>query len=187
MKRAQRITSNSRPICAFALARTQVVSLVACLGATLLYYSSVATTDVVLSQLAGCTLVGSMIGAWLAIFALFLYLIEPAYRCTFWSTQSGYQWSQGFFLDHENCDETRMRVHRHNRRMWASIREDVRLYMAESWERWEEEEPEWFTPAWIARVDDDMIPKAVLPRLHKAGGGKRRRSSLGELLSVQVK
>ena len=44
------------------------------------------------------------------------------------------------------------------------------------------ENPDWFTPALKAAVDDDMIPAAVLRKMKLAGCGSRRRSSLSQRL-----
>jgi hypothetical protein len=57
----------------------------------------------------------------------------------------------------------------------------VKSWTVENWERWEEEEPEWFNDAWKAGVDDDMIPPGSLRKMN-AGGSARRRSSLGDIL-----
>lgn len=67
-----------------------------------------------------------------------------------------------------------------NKRLWREIREEVREWCLDGWETWEEEEPWWFNDAWKARVDEDMIPGDSLDRL-KGEGGKRRRSSIGDL------
>jgi hypothetical protein len=67
-----------------------------------------------------------------------------------------------------------------------SIRDDVKAWTLENWERWEEEKPEWFSDAWKAKIDDDMIPPASLRRLN-GGGSQRRRSSLGDILGVGAK
>ena len=70
--------------------------------------------------------------------------------------------------------------------MWLSIRDDVKTWTLENWERWEEEKPEFFNDAWKANVDDDMIPPASLRRLN-GGASARRRSSLGDLLGGRAR
>jgi hypothetical protein len=66
-------------------------------------------------------------------------------------------------------------VHGQCRKLWAPIREDVKAWTLENWERWEEEKPEFFDDNLQASVDDDMIPAASL-RMMKMAGGERRRS-----------
>ncbi|GMI24681.1 hypothetical protein TeGR_g5217 [Tetraparma gracilis] len=102
-----------------------------------------------------------------------------SYVSTFFSLQTGHTWVKSFFLDYEE-DRIKMFVHGQNRKQWVSIREDVKQYTLENWERWEEEKPAFFNDAFKAQVDDDMIPPASLRKLH--GGSQRRRSSLGDLL-----
>lgn len=51
------------------------------------------------------------------------------------------------------------------RAAWKHIRPQVKEWTLESWARWEEEEPTWFTKAFRAQVDDDMIPPDVLERV----------------------
>ena len=51
--------------------------------------------------------------------------------------------------------------------------------MSADFGRLEEEAADWFTPALVARVDDEFIPAAALARLNNRAGGERRRSSVG--------
>jgi hypothetical protein len=64
-----------------------------------------------------------------------------------------------------------------------SIRDDVKDWTMENWERWEAEKPSFFNDAFRAAVDDDMIPAESL-RGMKGEGVRRRRSSLGDLLGT---
>ena len=115
-----------------------------------------------------------MSGAWVFFFAIFLGLMKPKMRASFTSTQNGHAWVKSFFLDYEE-DRIKMFVHGQNRKQWASIRDDVKEYTLDNWERWEDEKPAWFNGAFKASVDEDMIPAGS-----REGG--RRRSSLGDIL-----
>lgn len=42
---------------------------------------------------------------------------------------------------------------------WKPIREKVKKWAQSGWERWEDEQPEWFTDQWKARLPDDMKPR----------------------------
>ena len=69
-----------------------------------------------------------------------------------------------------------------------SIRGEVAEWLDQNWDRWERDRPDWFNAVFIESVDDDIMPARVLARLkEEAEGGKRRRSSLMEQLSVRVK
>jgi hypothetical protein len=105
--------------------------------------------------------------------------MKPAYRNTFFSTQTGYQYVQSKFL--REGDENKKAVFKYNKKQWLPIRDDVKAWTLENWERWEEEKPAFFNDAWKSSVEDDMIPPDSLRRLN-GGGSQRRRSSLGDLL-----
>jgi hypothetical protein len=121
------------------------------------------------------TIVAGLSGLWISFQTWFLLLMKREFRGTFFSTQTGYAWVQSFFVD-GTTDEKKMRTLLSNKKQWASIRDDVKTWTMENWERWEEEKPDWFSDAWKSALDDDMIPPASLQKL-KGGGGKRSRSS----------
>ena len=59
----------------------------------------------------------------------------------------------------------------------------MRVFLAENWDKWEEEQPEWFTQSYKDKVDDDVLPAEELRKQILAGGGSRRRDSvLDELM-----
>ena len=74
-----------------------------------------------------------------------------------------------------------------NKRQWTSIRGEVAEWLDQNWDKWERDKPDWFNALFIASVDDDIMPARVLARLkQEAEGGKRRRSSFMERVSVRV-
>jgi hypothetical protein len=150
--------------------------------ATHVYYASLEESDdAVMGQSVALTIVGSLSVAWLGCSAVFLLLMKPAYRITFFSTQTGYEWVQSYFISGQT-DEVKKRIFEHNTKQWQSIRGDVKAWTLENWERWEEEKPEWFTEVFRSQVDDDMIPPASLRKLN--AGSSRRRNSLGDVMGV---
>ncbi|GMI22729.1 hypothetical protein TeGR_g2046 [Tetraparma gracilis] len=126
------------------------------------------------------TIVGGLSGLFVSFQTCFLLLMKHKYVSTFFSTQTGNAWVQSFFVD-GTTDEKKMRTLLSNKKQWASIRDDVKAWTLENWERWEEESPTWFSDAWKAGIDDDMIPPASLRKLD-GGDGCRRRSSFAERL-----
>jgi hypothetical protein len=124
-------------------------------------------------------MVGGLSVGWSCFFAAFLMLMKPGYKGTFFSLQTGHAWVKSGFSDGAT-DIQKSHIHGYNRKLWRSIRGDVKAWTLENWERWEEEKPEWFTDAWKSSVDDDMIPPASLRKLN--GASSRRRSSLGDML-----
>jgi hypothetical protein len=114
-------------------------------------------------------------------FILFLLTIKRKYIHTFFSTKSGNEQSQSYFLDGET-DAEKMLIFGCNNRHWNSIYPQVSEFVFTNYGRWEEEKEDWFTEALISSIPDDMIPARNLELLGGAGG--RRRSSLGEQIGI---
>jgi hypothetical protein len=158
------------------------MALAASFVSTHIYYASLETGDKeVMKEGDAWMIVGGLSAGWICFFAAFLMLMKREKWGTFFSTQTGYQYVQSKFL--REGDENKKAVFKYNKKLWLSIRGDVKAWTLENWERWEEEKPAFFNDAWKAQVDDDMIPPASLRRLN-GGGSARRRSSLGDVLGV---
>jgi hypothetical protein len=115
-------------------------------------------------------IVVSLSGAWACVFAAFLLLVDSRFRRTFVSMQTGGEWARSLFLEGER-DITKIIPIGFNKKLWAGIREDVKAWTMENWERWEEEKPEWFNDAWKAQIDADMIPGEFGGREEEQPGG----------------
>ncbi len=62
--------------------------------------------------------VGALFAVW-AFAALGVWLtMKPEYRRTFWSTQTGYAFSQSYFLDNDGNDAKRIGIFGMNERHW---------------------------------------------------------------------
>jgi hypothetical protein len=155
------------------------MALAASFVATRVYYASLEEPeDAVMDESVAWTIVGGLSGLGVSFFACFLLLMKPAYRSTFFSLQSGHAWVKEKFIK-GNTDELKAWTLGCNKEQWMSIRDDAKAWTLENWERWEEEQPEWFSDNFKALLDDDMIPAESLMIMN--GGSKRRRSSLGDL------
>ena len=156
------------------------MALAASFVATHVYYASLEEGEKeVMDQSVAWMIVVGLSSSWLIFFTCFLLIMKKSYLSTFFSLQTGHTWVKSFFVD-GTTDEKKMRTLLSNKKQWLSIRDDVKAWTLENWERWEEEKPAWFSDAWKAGLDDDMIPPESLRKLN--GGSKRRRSSLGDLL-----
>jgi hypothetical protein len=115
---------------------------------------------------------GAVVAAWALAFTVFTTRIAvPKYRRTLWSSTTGRQWVQDFFLKKET-DEGKFEIFTCNLLLWESdIGEEVKAWTAENWARWKEEKPSWFKPE---RVPDQFIPAAELQQL---GYNRKRRGS----------
>jgi hypothetical protein len=154
--------------------------LVSSFVATHIYYASLGEGEAgAMDEGDAWLLVGGLSGGLACFFATFFLTMKPKYVATFFSAQTGCQYVQSkFFRDGDECKKE---VFGYNAKLWLPIRDDVKAWTMENWERWEEEKPEWFTDAFKARTDDDMIPPASLRKLN-GSAGRRRRSSLGNAL-----
>ncbi|GMI42982.1 hypothetical protein TeGR_g4188 [Tetraparma gracilis] len=152
-----------------------VVTLAVSFISTHFYYASLEENEEgVMMEGDAWMMVGGLSAGWICFFTAFLLIMKSGFRGTFFSLQTGHAWVKSFFVDYEE-DRIKMFVHGQNQKQWASIRDDVKEYTLDNWERWEEEKPPWFNGAFKASVDEDMIPAGS-----REGG--RRRSSLGDIL-----
>jgi len=122
--------------------------------------------------------VGSLSGAWVVVFGVFLLLMKKEYRRTFFTTRTGKQWVMDFFLKGTD-DAVKKNVVGCNKKQWRAIREDVKEWVQANWWKWKEEKPEWFDLAWQSRVPEEWIvdveERARLDDVREKG---RRRSSV---------
>ena len=126
--------------------------------------------------------IGSLSGSWVAVFLLFVLLMNPSHRCTFYSTETSKQWVCNFFTKEGATDEQKFKTIYHRRVLWEHLREEAKEWTLANWARFEREQSEWFNPAAIAKIDDDFIPSDSLEGLRRAGGSSRRRNSMSERL-----
>jgi hypothetical protein len=169
----------------FAWTCSMVASLAGCFLATAAYFASVEEGEAVMEEHLAWTMVGCLCLAWIFFFVFFLLVIRTDYIWTYFSFQTGAAWVQSRFLEGRG-DEVKKGIHKFNKKLWRGIRGEVKDWTLENWERWEEEQPEWFNEAWKLSVDDDMIPADSLAEMNGAGGAssRRRRSSLGDVLGA---
>jgi hypothetical protein len=84
------------------------------------------------------------------------------------------------FVGENATDSSKMGIHYFRNRIWRHLRPEVKEWTLANWARFEREQPDWFNAACIGTVPDDMIPPGSLEGLRRAGGGKRRKSSVSE-------
>jgi hypothetical protein len=117
---------------------------------------------------------GGLSALWLVSFGHFVLRVAvPEYRHTLWSTQTGWQTSCAFFLENED-DKKRVVVFHQNRVLWEGrIGGEVKAWVAESWDRWERDDPEWLKKV-VPTIPDEYLPAAAAATL---GGARERRGS----------
>jgi hypothetical protein len=116
---------------------------------------------------------------WVATALLMYTMFDRRYRHTFTSTETCSEWVRGLFV-HGELESRRMKIHTKRRRLWLSIRGDVKTWTLERWGDFEAQQPSWFDDGLIGQVDRDMIPPYFLKRMQSGLriNDKRRKSSI---------
>jgi hypothetical protein len=166
------------------------MGFVFCFAAIKIFFASgVGREGVVSEDFATKAFVG-LFGFWALNAALGVKIMKKEYRGTFVSMETGNWWAQKFFLEGDT-DKARSKTMRLNKKKWESIEGPVKEWVQKNWGKWREEEPDWFTDAWIVKVPDDFIPagenRVALQKLRRKsslfgkidGGDGNRRLSLG--------
>jgi hypothetical protein len=151
---------------------------------------SVSAANYTLTQSAGADLdvgkidtlalfasVGILLAVWAMAVVALSHTIKRQYLRTFWSTQTGFAFSQSFFLDNEGDDAKRIRIFGMNERQWRAIRDRVRQWVLSMYAVWEALKPTWLTDAVRARIPDSFMPADTL-RWQNARAPSGRRPTL---------
>jgi len=114
-------------------------------------------------------------------FFIFSRLIKKEYLWTFFDIQTGKHFVVANFSEADN-DEMRFDVFTHHRSFYEKIEVELKTWLKDNWERWEEDKPVWFNSAAIKSVPVDMLPLSALKSL---GGVKGRRASLDRMSKTE--
>jgi len=104
----------------------------------------------------------------------FLFLIKKEYLWTFFDRRTGSQyvidnWRNGI------SDKDRFYVFSKHPSLYKSINKELKDWLSENWERWEDENEDWFGAAAISTVPSDLLPKKALSDM---GGVTGRKASI---------
>jgi hypothetical protein len=121
-------------------------------------------------------LVWVLLVVWSANFLILLAIMKPEYTRSFFSSETGAERVRALFLDANDverethiADATKAAIIMKPQVLWAPIRDDVKEWILANYSNWEMERPGWFTDAWKAALDDDMIPQLELRELVASG------------------
>jgi hypothetical protein len=162
---------------------SMAVAILTCFAAIVVYFRETEKEDVVFEESTAWRAAGSLSGCWAVVFVAFLVCMKAEYRGSFFSWETGNDWAMSFFLKGDT-DAKRIKPLRLNKKKWQKIRGEVKEWVLETWEEWEEEQPKWFTEEWKKKVDKDM--RGDLVNVAGAGGkngGKKSRRKSSELLA----
>jgi hypothetical protein len=109
----------------------------------------------------------------------FLLSIKREYWVTFFDTRTGPQFAADTYHEVET-DCSRFEIFGHHPSYYDNIAEELMEWLADSWDRWEEEKPGWFTAAAMSRIPEDMLP--IKFKLGLGGNKKERRESLKKMV-----
>jgi hypothetical protein len=107
--------------------------------------------------------VGLLATTWAVAFACLLLTMKRQYLPTFYSFQTGFDYSRSYFLDNEGNDAVRVNIFYRNERHWRSIRQQVRLWVLRVYAAWLLLSPVWLTARLRMLIPDDFVPAAQEP------------------------
>jgi len=104
-------------------------------------------------------------------FVGFLKLIKKEYLWTFFDRRTGSQFVIDTFHELES-DAMKFETFGYHRYLYESIEEELKTWLEENWERWEEEKKDWFNAVAISTVPSDFLPKKALSDMGGVAGRK---------------
>ena len=110
--------------------------------------------------------VGALAAVWLIAVVGLSLTIKREYLHTFVSLQTGYAYSQSYFLGNQGNDAKRINIFFHNERHWQAIRDRVRQWVLSVYATWQALMPAFFTADLQARIPDDFMPAQVVQDLN---------------------
>ena len=90
-------------------------------------------------------------------FGTFLKSINRKYLGTFFDTRTGKQFLCDNWRD-GTVDSDRFYVFSKHASLYKSINEELKDWLSENWEKWEEEKPDWFTAKMIKKIPEEILP-----------------------------
>jgi hypothetical protein len=118
--------------------------------------------------------VGALAAVWLIAVVGLSLTIKREYLHTFVSLQTGYAYSQSYFLDNQGDDARRVLIFLHNERHWQAIRDRMRQWVLSVYTTWQALAPTFFTADLQARIPDDFMPAQVVQDLNAQSRDGRR-------------
>ena len=89
---------------------SMLMSILSTFVAARVHFASIGGGKEAMAEGTAWGLASALGGAWVVIFAAFMFMIKKRYRRTFYSLQTGFRWTQEFFLDEKNTDQTRASI-----------------------------------------------------------------------------
>ena len=122
-------------------------------------------------------LAGALAFVWLCSNIAFALLCKPEYLRTFWSVETAAQYTKRTRWDGAAVAKRARVLTRLHSSYLRLFRDEAKQWLADNWDQWEEQKPEWFTERWKRSLPNSILTPALRIRL---GGKGRRRSSVAE-------
>ena len=113
--------------------------------------------------------------SWFLCVLAFLRVTNKDFWYTIWSTATGWQFTVESYNKSDDPETKMLTIFENHHSFTTSIRDEVITYMHANWAAWVRTNPAWFTPHFIASVDDEFIPGRALKQLNEAAGGAREK------------
>jgi hypothetical protein len=113
---------------------------------------------------------------WVLSLVTFVCYIDRSFLHTFYGTTTGPQFCELHFRN-AKTDESKMALLKYHESFYKAFEDEMKVFVAENWDAWIANQPDWLTENAIATVPDEYLPNAEVERLHKLGGGERMRLS----------
>ena len=120
--------------------------------------------------------------SWFLCVLAFLRVTNKDFWHTFWSTATGWQFTIDSFNKSDDPETKMLTIFDNHHSFTDSIKPEVIAYMHANWSSWVRTSPPWFTPKFIASVDDEFLPQEAIEA--EGGARRRRRSSVRSVREI---
>jgi len=117
-------------------------------------------------------------------FGLFLSRINKEYLVTFYDMRTASQ----FLIDNWRnglSDKERFYIFSKHKSLYKSINKELKDWLNDNWERWEEEKEDWFTAKMIGKIPSELLPEKFSNKL--GVDVKGRRKSIDAMIKAEEK
>ena len=93
---------------------------------------------------------------------LFFTKMNQDYLWTFFDTRTGKQYTVDRFNEAES-DASKFEVFEYHRSQYASIEPELKTWLADNWDKWVRDKPEWFTAVAISKIPPKLLVAGRAP------------------------
>ena len=113
----------------------------------------------------------------------FLRFINRKYLVTFFDRRTGKQFLCDLWRSTET-DKERIYVFSKHRSYYKTIEKEIKEWLSENWDKWEDEKEDWFCSKNLSRIPVDLLPEKIVT---KYGGTSGERRSIKKMANLEEK